>query len=186
MTHILTDIRYSQASNDDLTCFLELYIKAFPSEERRAEWINENDVADFMSKHKQMNIIIIRSGKEFVGFMSYWNFQDIIYVEHFAILEKYRGNKIGTRMLNYVKEQICNKIILEVELPTNIESEHRIAFYKKNGFHLWDNIEYFQPPYSSGQKSMPMILMTYGMLSLKENDAIIGEIKREVYGVGPT
>ena len=65
MTHILTDIRYSQASNDDLTCFLELYVKAFPSEEPRAEWINENDLVELDEERKAAmvsNLLVVLCG----------------------------------------------------------------------------------------------------------------------------
>ena len=71
-----------------------------------------------------------------------------ILISYLAVFEKYRGEGIGTKLLEEIKEKFKNKngIIIEVESPNeeipekdkNIR-QRRIKFYKKSNYEILEN-----------------------------------------------
>ena len=77
--------------------------------------------------------------------------------------------------------------VLEVEMPADDLSRRRIAFYERNGFTLWRDCAYMQPPYRPEDAPLPMLLMVKGNLSPEEDFQRVKQtIHREVYGVKET
>jgi GNAT superfamily N-acetyltransferase len=153
--------------------------ESFPSNEYR-------DLKDFR-EYTDNNILfynnIVLEKERLIGFLSYWNFADFCYVEHFAIEQSMRGKGYGAFAAYLLKKIMSKPIVLEVEMPTNKESIRRIKFYQRQGFKLWNNY-YEQPPYRPSDQSFPMQLMVYGNLQ----DSISFEIVRNiiykhVYGI---
>ena len=176
------EIRNTENYVKSLHDFLCLYTTAFPSEERRMDWTDVEIVSSFIDKKDEFNIIVVTIENRFVGFLSYWNFEKYIYVEHFAVNEQDRGKGIGKDILCHVIDNICGNIILEVELPNNEIARRRVDFYIKERFKLWQNIEYIQPAYSKSQTPVSLLLMTKGDVWLCSNeDEKIVEIKSKVY-----
>ena len=69
-------------------------------------------------------------------------------------------------------------------MPTDDLSRRRIAFYERNGFTLWRDCVYQQPPYRPEDTPLPMLLMVRGNLDPKNDFARVkATIHREVYGV---
>lgn len=179
------DVTFSPTTPCELTEeFIMLYTTAFPPEERR-DWEKTADVRRFMlDNHSEFNIIMIRTDNCFAGFITYWDFNDFIYIEHFAVHENFRKHGIGSKTLSHIISKINRNIILEVEHPNNDESTRRIKFYLRAGFHVNYNIDYIQPPYHECQSSVPLLLMTYGNIFLSGiDDPKIELIKRKVYGI---
>jgi GNAT superfamily N-acetyltransferase len=128
------------------------------------------------------NNIILEKDK-LIGFLSYWNFVDFYYVEHFAIEKSMRGKGYGAFSLFLLKRIVNVPIVLEVEPPINHEALRRIRFYRRQGFELWNNY-YEQPPYRPTDKPYPMLLMVYGGLnSEKDFNRVKQTIYREVYNI---
>lgn len=153
----------------------KLYLSAFPKEERRSlelqrEYTDENPL--FYNN-------IILSDNTPVGFISYWDFDDFYYVEHFAISSSQRNGGYGQKVLTYLKEKLSRPIVLEVEKPTDEFSTRRINFYKRLGYILWEN-EYLQPPYNEGDGHLPMHLMIWGDLDTERD---FEQIKNKLYKV---
>ena len=167
--------------------FFDLYISAFPPDERR-DWMNADDANDFLMKNCSvfhiMSATATIDGKEqFAGFISYWILKnDVAYIEHFAVMPHIRGKQLGSRILSEF-EKMFPKTILEVELPETSEAKRRIEFYRRSGFTDWPGIQYIQPAYSSGKSPMPLMLMSKGLTLEHEDDPVILEIKQKVYGV---
>lgn len=119
-----------------------------------------------------------------VGMISYWDFGDFYYIEHFAIAPALRNGGYGKRVLEKMKELLKEApIVLEVEAPTDEMSTRRIGFYERSGFVLHEK-PYMQPPYRKGDAEVPMFLMSCGALEMEnEFERIKATIYNKVYGV---
>jgi GNAT superfamily N-acetyltransferase len=134
-----------------------LLITAFPESERRDLEL-QCRYADHNPKFK---VYAVYEADVFVGFFTLWTFQSFSYVEHLAVSPSLRNKGYGTRILQYIKEIVKTPLLLEIELPFDMEQKARQLFYEKNGFQTLD-LPYFQPPYRSGDACLPMHLMMYG------------------------
>jgi ribosomal protein S18 acetylase RimI-like enzyme len=116
---------------------------------------------------------------QLVGFLTYWDIDKFIFVEHFAIAPEFRNEGYGRKAMKLF-QNTSKPIVLEVELPATILSERRIGFYQRLGYKLWENVPYQQPAYLSDGLAIPMKLMTYGDVDV-ERDLI--EIRSKIYSI---
>lgn len=156
--------------------FLEkLYIESFPRNERRPvlEMLNliENESA-FVA------CVLIKDGVR-VGIFTYWDFEDFIYAEHFAIDPERRGDGCGKLALLTFTKGLKKPIILEVEPPEDEFSIRRINFYERTGFKSWD-IPYLQPPYEKEFEPFPLKLMTLGEIDLNQ-ESVYENVRKTIY-----
>jgi hypothetical protein len=80
-------------------------------------------------------------------------------------------------------DECNNKVILEVEPPTDESSLRRINFYKTIGFKLNDH-NYIQPPYDKNKKPVKMIIMSYpNNINYSEFIDIRKQMHTRVYGM---
>ncbi len=93
------------------------------------------------------------------AFIAIWEFEEFVFVEHFAVDSEHRNTGLGSRMLTEFLEKQDKIVCLEVELPDTELAKRRIGFYERNGFFL-NEYEYFQPPISRGKKIVPLRIMT--------------------------
>lgn len=162
----------------DLEFVERLYIESFPRNERRP-------MGAFHSLIENENIftvfVVLNDEDERIGFLTYWEFDDYIYAEHYAIAPEFRNGGNGRIAMETFIQQFDKPIVLEVELPETEISKRRIGFYERIGFKLW-NIEYQQPPYEEDGSPVPMFLMTQGNIDLnKDFDSIKEELYSKVY-----
>ena len=157
-----------------------LYTEAFPSCERRdlGPWrmLAANALAPF-------TVWGLYAEEEFVGFISFWQFDGFIYVEHFAILPTQRGGGCGRQTMRLLREAHPSvPIVLEVEPPTDETTQRRIAFYERCGFAL-SPLPYVQPPYRHTDQAFPLRLMTTNATFLtKHVEEVVQTIHQHVYG----
>ena len=133
----------------------DLFESAFPDEERPpfGELKNRNANYHFL-------VAVIEETNEPVGILAYWTFPKFVYVEHFAIDEELRGQGFGKAVfLNFLSQQ-TEQVLMEVELPHDEVSEHRIEFYASMG--LYQNPQhYVQPSYqNSDEDALQMLIMS--------------------------
>ena len=74
-------------------------------------------------------------------------------------------------------EYTPEKIVLEVEEPSDELSARRIAFYRRAGFELCST-PYQQPPYRKGDSYLPMYLMFHGWAA---DDTNYNTAKQAIY-----
>lgn len=167
-------------SDTDLYSFMErLLTQAFPPEEYR----NLKQLREYTDHIPHFHNNIILQENLPVGFITYWNFDDFSYVEHFAVDPGQRNGGYGKVILNNLVQQLNRPIVLEVEIPDEEMAVRRINFYKRQGFELWEN-PYMQPPYKEGDNFLPMLIMAHGNInSGKDFDNVKSIIHREVYNV---
>ncbi|GAB2537449.1 GNAT family N-acetyltransferase [Spirosoma aerophilum] len=130
------------------------YENSFPPSERRT-------FCDLLRllPYPEMHLCGLVSEDKLVGFIIYWQWEECLFVEHFAIDPGLRGRQYGQQALDIVFRQSASYVVLEVELPNDNLSIRRIAFYERQGFYL-NVFPYAQPPYQRGNPSIPMHLLS--------------------------
>lgn len=170
------ELRNLDLSDIEEVSFVEnLYIESFPPSERRPI----EKMLDFYQNNDLFFIDVAVEDGRLVGFLTYWDIDEFIFAEHFAIAPEFRNGGYGRKVMKLFQKS-PKPIILEVELPSTILSERRIGFYQRLGYKLWENVQYQQPAYSIDGLAIPMKLMTYGDLNV-ERDLI--EIRSRIYSI---
>ena len=173
----------------------QLWLASFPCNERRDTEAQRNNVDSRANFH----CLLAEDDGKAVAFITYWHFGDFCYGEHLATDPACRNKGYGAQILSTLNSQLSTlhsplstltppmPFVLEVEIPTDDLSRRRIAFYERNGFTLWRDCAYMQPPYRPEDAPLPMLLMVKGNLSPEEDFPRVRQtIHREVYGVKET
>lgn len=145
----------------------ELLHSAFPQNERRDDdqqrWNTDNE------ERFHCSLILNAIDSSPVGLLTYWKFDRFLYIEHLAISPTFRGQGFGQQALSALsKKHPTLPIVLEVELPTDEQSQRRIKFYQRHGFTLWP-CDYQQPPYRPCNEWFPLYLMATSGLSFEDD-----------------
>ncbi len=156
MNEKMISLHHITSTDRDFAVCEGLYLDAFPRAERRetAEW---RQLAD--ERTDGFRLCAIVREEQCVGLLSYWDFSEFIYVEHFATLPEVRQQGIGGKSIEtLLRETAPRPVVLEVELPETAEARRRIAFYERNGLKVVAQ-DYLQPPYRQGDDWFPLLLM---------------------------
>lgn len=154
----MAEINFIKITNNNLLGYnnlFELYQNSFPIEERR----ELKDLNYLIQNEKQMCFNSIEIENHLVGFIILWNFEDFIYIEHFAIFPEERCKGFGTEILEAIKANFKKTIVFEVEPENDLVSIIRINFYRRNLFEVIDK-SYRQPSYHNKIDSYPMWIMS--------------------------
>ncbi|MCD7948701.1 MAG: GNAT family N-acetyltransferase [Erysipelotrichaceae bacterium] len=146
-----------------------------PSELRAYEWMKE------IYDQKKFKIYGYMNDNQLLGVITLWKFDEYNYIEHFAVDANYRGQGLGSIIIEDMKQLSDKPLILEVEEIVDEITQKRVHFYEKHGFHL-SSYQFIQPPLRENVKDVPLIYMSYP--SLLENDMydkILIELKNKVY-----
>lgn len=130
----------------------ELYLSAFPEEERR-------DAENMLPPNPAFRPGVLTRQGEFLGILFYWEGEDFLYLEHFAVSPRLRNSGLGAEALALLKG-FGKKIVLEIEMPEDDLTRRRKGFYERNGLleNLWKHI---QPKYRPGDGDLPLLLLSY-------------------------
>jgi len=166
-------------TNNNFDMFYQLLEEDFIYDERRTY----KDQLDLL-KNTSFNCynIFDKNLKQNIGYICYWNFEDFIFGEHFAIHKDLRDQGYGTKFFKEIFLNTTKPIIIEVEKPNNSTRKRRLKFYKKLGFKILDK-NYIQPSYHNSSESIPMFLIGYNVnknLNLKE---CVSKIKATAYKI---
>lgn len=155
-----------------------LYEISFPVEERRS-WESLCRLLDDEGSGYAVKVVEVAGG--FAGFITVWRLDGVVYVEHFAIEECYRGCGLGGDVIDRIVSEAVCPVVLEVEMPeTGAMAERRIGFYRRHGFTGCADFNYIQPSYETGEPLMPLMLMVSGHVS--DLASVAKNIRRKVYG----
>ena len=116
-----------------------------------------------------------------LGLLTTWEFDDFIYIEHFAIDPTLRSQGYGSEALKAFIHEHGKPIVLEAEPPTDALSIRRIKFYERIGLTLYD-FPYMQPAYT--EDSNPVELRLMGTIDTEATPLtdVEQQLHREVYG----
>lgn len=171
----------TRLNNDEFEQVYRIMEASFPPDEHRPyeeqlELLENPNYQIYVAKEDDNSL-------EIQGFMAMWQFENISFIEHFAVDSKYRNTGLGSRMLCEIKEHLSRRICLEVELPDNDMAKRRIQFYKRNGLY-YNDYPYIQPAISKGHNSIPLRIMTSGGVVIQSEYREIRDILyRDVYKV---
>ena len=153
--------------------------ESFPIDERRTM---ENQKK--LLSEKSYELLGCKEEGKLLSFFALWQFEDFLFIEHFAVDKKVRNGGLGAVMLSNLQKMNDKKIILEVEPPADELTKRRVAFYERNGFYLNDYF-YMQPAMAENTKPIPLKIMSYPKeLSQKEFETVREELYRSVYRQG--
>ncbi|MDQ6812143.1 MAG: GNAT family N-acetyltransferase [Bacteroidota bacterium] len=168
--HHITDLNVKLAGEIKL-----LYERSFPLRERRT-W--EELVR--LLEEPAMSLKAIANEQQFIGLVVYWQFEEWLYLEHFAIVPELRGQQFGRKVIECLLQESFGKLILETEPSESQDSVRRIAFYEKCGLNIIP-YPYQQPPYRREELSFPMLLISSTQLNQNQYELIAALIKERVY-----
>lgn len=156
---------------------VELYIEAFPIEERR----EIKQLEELLRDEPTMFFNAVEEDGRLAGLFVYWNFDTFYYLEHLAVYAEMRNKKIGQQILDWVAGHLKGMRLLEVEPAASEIACRRINYYQRNGYHILDKT-YKQPSYRPGGEEFPLWVMGNEKLSslevLKQQEQLI---KDKVY-----
>ena len=172
------NLRKICTADEDLYGFMEGVLKdSFPTDEYR----DLEQLRYFTDHNPYFSIYIIEAAGQAVGFISCWDFDSFVYVEHFALEQSQRNRNYGSRFLQLFCHLVHIPVVLEVECPETPDACRRVEFYQRNGFVLWDK-EYVQPAYKADSNALDMRIMTFGQIEPDRFDYVRDTLYREVYG----
>lgn len=148
-------IRVIHRSEELFELCWSLYIGSFPYDERRDEAYHLQTI-----ERKNYLFEAIYDDDLFVGILGWWDFEDVRYIEHFAITPSLRSGGYGRRVLESFMVESDKMILLEVEHPVDELQRRRIGFYERLGFKLNDH-HYSHPAYHIGDSRVSLLIMTY-------------------------
>lgn len=173
------DISLSTALNTaELRQLCRLYIESFPEDERRPE------EALFGSPPEGLTLCGIRCRGRLVGMVTTWQWADVLYIEHFALDPRERGQGFGAEVLRLLRSKYPNSaLVLECE-PEELsdEARRRLAFYRREGFEVLP-VDYIQPAYSIERSPVPLQLLSTRAFSIDGCLTLANELHCRVYGV---
>ena len=156
----------------------EIMEESFPLDERRPF---EEQKA--LLANPVYSIYVLVDCNQAQGFVALWKFENLAFVEHFAVAKEHRCKGFGAKLLSDVVSDLNTDVCLEVEPPCSDITKRRVEFYRRNGFVL-NEFPYIQPPLSAGQQSVPLMIMTYKKAASKEEFELIRDtLYARVYGV---
>lgn len=144
--------------------FKNLYQNSFPIFEQRTD---EHQLKAFSFQNYHLDVYV--EEKTFIGFIAYWEFDEYLYIEHFAIAPELRGKGYGGTVLNLLKASMEKPLLLEIDPVTDAVSANRLHFYEQNGFYS-NPYEHIHPPYRDNYQGHSLVILTTK-----------GQITRETY-----
>ncbi|GAB4036575.1 GNAT family N-acetyltransferase [Spirosoma gilvum] len=152
------------------------YEETFPIDERRTF----PELLRLLS-YPEMHLCALVNDDDLVGFIIYWHWNKVVFVEHFAIDPEQRGKQFGQQALAQLLQLSPDYFLLEVERPIDETGHRRIRFYERQGFIL-NPFDYIQPPYQPDKAPVPMRLMSIPAIpDLPVYERLSKLIKEQVY-----
>jgi ribosomal protein S18 acetylase RimI-like enzyme len=170
-------IRFERSQTDkDLLVIKDLYEMSFPPKERR----EHTQLVQLLS-NPRCHINNIYQNDVLAGLITFWDFKQFVYIEHFAIFPYLQGKGIGKQVIQKLLNSTVKPLLLEVEPPLDDQSKKRIKFYSNIGFNLLNRV-YVQPSYDGVKPSVELRLMsTFEDLSTTLLDQWVDEVMLGVY-----
>ncbi len=152
----------------------EILEQSFPLNERRT----------YQGQKQLLNkdyykIYALKEKEEIKAFIAVYELQSFIFIEHFAVNERYRNQGLGSLILSELNSIYDKPFILEVEKPEIELAKRRIEFYKRNGF-FYNDYHYIQPSLNDTSSPIELKIMST-KTNLKENEFF--EVAKRIYNM---
>ena len=164
-------VRVSGSESDYYGDFWKLYQSSFPVHEKRTSGRQEGLFGD-----PRYHLDFYTEAGVLVAFMSYWDFDDVIYIEHYAVNPAMRGGGYGSSILDRFLMQASKPVVLEIDPVEDEISARRLRFYKALGF-AKNPYKHIQPAYAEGFDGFVLTVLSYPRaLCRAEYDKFYGEL----------
>ena len=162
---------------DEFDSVFDLMHRSFPAEEYRGRGGQKRLVG-----RDDYRIYVDVEGQAVRAFLAAFEFEDFIFIEHFAVDPAYRNQGLGAAVLRGFMQSADKPLCLEVELPDTPLAARRIGFYTRSGFAL-NGYYYAQPPLRDGARPLPLRIMSFPEpLSEREFERVRSVLYSRVYG----
>ncbi|MDH8701678.1 hypothetical protein M2138_001027 [Dysgonomonadaceae bacterium PH5-43] len=142
--------------NDKLfASFWEIYEYSFPLCERRS-LEDQQRIFNLNNYHLEAWV----KDDTILGFIGWWDLDDLRYVEHYAINIDYRSEGYGSKFLKEWLRTNNKQVLLEIEPVEDEITLRRQNFYHRLNF-VDSNIRHWHPPYHKGLDRVDLWLLTY-------------------------
>lgn len=132
------------------------YECSFPEFEKRVKRDQIKVLED-----NRYKVYAILDNKDYVGFITIWDFDKYCFIEHFAIDPINRGKSYGKEIIKKIQSLYSNRIvILEIDPPIDDISKRRLKFYEGLGFIISD-LHHLNLPYRKGGEGHRLYIMTF-------------------------
>ncbi len=167
--------RLTEADGETYEKAMGLYAISFPKHEQRQEMSQKTIMHD-----SDYHFECIYDGDLWAGIILYWEAEDFIYVEHFAIFPEMRNKQYGQKTLEYLASQTDKKIILEIDPPVRNIAIMRKEFYERCGYKR-NPYPHLHPGYGAGSEPHRLVIMSYPViLRQEEYDSFAEYLKNRV------
>lgn len=123
-------------NSNNLANVEKLYYKAFPKDE-----LKPFDLILQKQKEGSVEILAIENDSVFVGLAITAIYKNLVLLDYFAIEEKFRNRKFGTRAFNLIKDRYSDKkFFLEIENPEKLECENKLERLRRRNFYLKNGV----------------------------------------------
>lgn len=166
--------RITNANDEEFDKLMQLYVEAFPLEERR----DEGQLKVMLTEEPRMFFNAVSCDDKLSGLFVYWDFGSFYYLEHLAVYAEMRNAKIGQQTLDWMKENLNGLRILEAEPAETEIAKRRVCYYERNGYTVYEK-EYLQPAYRpDGDGCRLWVMCNYEDAGLNEK---LEQMKEAVY-----
>lgn len=149
------DQTYINNTSDPLYApFIALYAQSFPIFEQRTASQQEKAFAS-----PSYHLSAYHEADTLVGFISYWEFETYIYIEHLAVNQATRGKGYGSKLMKELIASTSKIILLEIDPIVDDISASRLRFYQHLGFYS-NSHTHTHPPYREGYSAHPLVVLT--------------------------
>lgn len=136
--------------------FERLYAGSFPLFEQRTP---AQQAQAFASD--RYRLIGYESGGRWIGFVSCWELDGSVYIEHLAVAVDARGQGWGGEMLRRFIGSTAKIVLLEIDPVTDEVSAARLRFYHRCGF-CENPYPHRHPPYRREYAPHPLVILSSG------------------------
>lgn len=171
---MLTIRRITNSDDQTILPLIDLYIRAFPEEERRD--IDQLKRLVDTAHHMYFNAVTIDN--QLAGFFIYWKLDGFYYLEHLAVNQEMRNQKIGSKILSWMDQNLEGIRLLEAEPDDTEIAARRIGYYQRNGYQVLTK-EYMQPSYRAFEDACPLWIL--GNREVDDIAKYIAAIKENAY-----
>ena len=179
----------SDSSSTEFRDALEIYMEAFPDNERQPL-----AKIKYRVEHANYGLIIAQRNKSVAGFSLLCPFTDLNFglLDYMAVQKDQRslgiGSKLFAKTLEFLKQDIPSSfLLLEVEDPALSSSLERVArlrrvrFYQKLGAKVVTNFRYLMPPLSGNSPTNMLLTVYTGSNRVALNSQSLAHIVTAIY-----
>lgn len=100
-------------------------------EELYKTWVDNSFAKEFADA-----IFVYKEKNSILGFITYKIMDDCATIGLLGVCEKHQGKGIGSALLEAIENELSNKQIKELRIPTQLQNEQACCFYAKLGYNI--------------------------------------------------